>query len=91
MHGRLVSSPPELVRNPADNVQALMTGRPPVIQRDYIDCKFPTPQAPLDEEEGEERDAACEFPPGPRRPPHVPLSLTMLPAAQSRRGASDLR
>ena len=56
MHGRLVSSPPELVRNPADNVQALMTGRPPVIQRDYIDCKFPTPQAPLDEEEGEEGD-----------------------------------
>ena len=56
MHGRLVSSPPELVRNPADIVQALMTGRPPVIQRDYIDCKFPTPQAPLDEEEGEDND-----------------------------------
>ena len=38
-----------------------MTGRPPVIQRDYIDCKFPTPAAPLDEEEGEEPEAACEL------------------------------
>ncbi len=37
-----------------------MTGRPPVIQRDYVDCKFPTPQTPMDEEEGEERESACE-------------------------------
>lgn len=41
-------------------VQSLMTGRPPVIQRDYIDCKFPTPMNPPDEEEGEEPEAACE-------------------------------
>ncbi|TBU24177.1 hypothetical protein BD311DRAFT_672335 [Dichomitus squalens] len=35
--------------------QSLMTGRPPVIQREYIDCKFPTPTAtPDDEDLGEE-------------------------------------
>ncbi|EIW59861.1 uncharacterized protein TRAVEDRAFT_58498 [Trametes versicolor FP-101664 SS1] len=44
----------------ADAWQSLMTGRPPVIQRDYIDCKFPTPMNPPDEEEGEEPEAAFE-------------------------------
>ncbi len=39
-----------------------MTGRPPVIQREYIDCKFPTPTAaPEDEDGSEEREAACVF------------------------------
>lgn len=39
-----------------------MTGRPPVIQREYIDCKFPTPTAAPDDEDGsEEREAACAF------------------------------
>ncbi|RDX50893.1 hypothetical protein OH76DRAFT_370048 [Lentinus brumalis] len=44
----------------ADAWQSLMTGRPPVIQRDYVDCKFPTPQTPMDEEEDEERESAFE-------------------------------
>lgn len=42
-----------------------MTGRPPVIQREYIDCKFPTPTTFGDEEEGEEREAVCERVPLP--------------------------
>ncbi|KAI0642067.1 fungal-specific transcription factor domain-containing protein [Trametes meyenii] len=44
----------------ADAWQSLMTGRPPVIQRDYIDCKFPSPMMPPDDEEGEEPEAAFE-------------------------------
>ncbi|KAI0741386.1 fungal-specific transcription factor domain-containing protein [Daedaleopsis nitida] len=44
----------------ADAWQSLMTGRPPVISREYIDCKFPTPSAPQDEDDGEEREAAFE-------------------------------
>ncbi|PIL24842.1 transcription factor [Ganoderma sinense ZZ0214-1] len=45
----------------ADAWQSLMTGRPPVIQREYIDCKFPTPvAAPNDDDGGEEREAAFE-------------------------------
>lgn len=44
----------------ADRQQSLMTGRPPVIQREYIDCKFPTPTAAPDDEDGsEERESAC--------------------------------
>ena len=46
----------------SDFQQSLMTGRPPVIQREYIDCKFPTPTAAPDDEDGsEEREAACAF------------------------------
>ncbi|KAI0630478.1 hypothetical protein C8Q77DRAFT_1063524 [Trametes polyzona] len=40
--------------------QSLMTGRPPVIQREYIDCKFPTPTSTPDDEDGEEPEAAFE-------------------------------
>ncbi|CDO70135.1 hypothetical protein BN946_scf184783.g19 [Trametes cinnabarina] len=39
---------------------SLMTGRPPVIRREYIDCKFPTPMRTPDDEEGEEPQAAFE-------------------------------
>ncbi|KAI0820265.1 fungal-specific transcription factor domain-containing protein [Trametes gibbosa] len=44
----------------ADAWQSLMTGRPPVIQRDYIDCKFPTPTSTPEDEDGEEPEAAFE-------------------------------
>ncbi|KAH9851966.1 hypothetical protein C2E23DRAFT_828394 [Lenzites betulinus] len=44
----------------ADAWQSLMTGRPPVIQREYIDCKFPTPLSTPEDEDGEEPDAAFE-------------------------------
>ncbi|KAI0332681.1 hypothetical protein GY45DRAFT_1368915 [Cubamyces sp. BRFM 1775] len=44
----------------ADAWQSLMTGRPPVIQREYIDCKFPTPVSTPEDEEGEEPEAAFE-------------------------------
>ncbi|OSD05404.1 hypothetical protein PYCCODRAFT_1533505 [Trametes coccinea BRFM310] len=40
--------------------QSLMTGRPPVIRREYIDCKFPTPTSTPEDEEGEEPEAAFE-------------------------------
>ncbi|KAI1790217.1 fungal-specific transcription factor domain-containing protein [Ganoderma leucocontextum] len=41
----------------ADAWQSLMTGRPPVIQREYIDCKFPTPTATPEDEDGSEEAA----------------------------------
>ncbi|KAI0358170.1 hypothetical protein OH77DRAFT_1421465 [Trametes cingulata] len=44
----------------ADAWQSLMTGRPPVIQREYIDCKFPTPTSTPEDEDGEEPEAAFE-------------------------------
>ncbi|KAI0766122.1 fungal-specific transcription factor domain-containing protein [Trametes elegans] len=44
----------------ADAWQSLMTGRPPVIQREFIDCKFPTPTSSPEDEEGEEPEAAFE-------------------------------
>ncbi|KAI8996460.1 fungal-specific transcription factor domain-containing protein [Trametes punicea] len=44
----------------ADAWQSLMTGRPPVIQREYIDCKFPTPTSTPEVDEGEEPDAVFE-------------------------------
>ncbi|KAL7280662.1 hypothetical protein ACG7TL_005601 [Trametes sanguinea] len=44
----------------ADAWQSLMTGRPPVIRREYIDCKFPTPTSTPEDEEGEEPEAAFE-------------------------------
>ena len=43
--------------------QSMMTGRPPVIQREYIDCKFPTPVFAPDGEEGEEQEEACKHRP----------------------------
>ncbi|KAH9940788.1 fungal-specific transcription factor domain-containing protein [Epithele typhae] len=44
-----------------DAWQSMMTGRPPVIQREYIDCKFPTPALSPDSEEGDdEQDAHFE-------------------------------
>ena len=40
--------------------QSLMTGRPPVIRREYVDCKFPTQNMTPDSEESEEHETACE-------------------------------